>query len=183
MYLASGIAIALMFANDQANNWSTLYMKHSLLASSATAALSLATYQGAALLTRLTGDWWVRRFGPRAVVRTAAAIGVIGLIIVVSAPGPIPALAGFLIIGLGVPGGAAVLQRGRPPHRGTRPGRGRRPAQPVQLRRGAGRRRGGGAVWTPRRTGSDSCCHAIRPSLILLARYFHPKSAVVDFPA
>lgn len=104
MYLAFGIAMALMFAIDQANNnWSTLYMKNSLLASSATAALSLATYQGAALLTRLTGDWWVRRFGPRAVVRTAALIGVIGLVIVVSAPGPIPALAGFLIIGLGVP--------------------------------------------------------------------------------
>jgi MFS family permease len=103
-YLAFGIAMALMFAIDQANNnWSTLYMKSQLLASSATAALSLATYQGTALITRLTGDLWVRRFGPHAVVRTAAAIGVVGVALVVSAPGPIPALAGFLIIGLGVP--------------------------------------------------------------------------------
>ncbi|WP_216903187.1 MFS transporter [Nocardia alni] len=103
-YLAFGIAMALMFAIDQANNnWSTLYMKNQLLASSATAALSLAVYQGAALVTRLTGDLWVRRFGPRAVVRTAAAIGVVGVALVVAAPNPITALAGFLIIGLGVP--------------------------------------------------------------------------------
>ncbi len=103
-YLVFGIAMALMFAIDQANNnWSTLYMKNQLLASSATAALSLAVYQGAALVTRLTGDLWVRRFGPRAVVRTAAAIGVVGVALVVAAPNPITALAGFLIIGLGVP--------------------------------------------------------------------------------
>lgn len=186
MYLAFGIAMALMFAIDQANNnWSTLYMKHSLLASSATAALSLATYQGAALLTRLTGDWWVRRFGPRAVVRTAAAIGVIGLIIVVGAPGPIPALAGFLIIGLGVPVVAPLCfsEVGR-----LTGGRGLDAVVArLNLFNYAGALVGGAVVGAV----SDASTYRIgfvlpllfAASLIPLARYFHPKSAVVDFPA
>ncbi|ATL68847.1 MFS transporter [Nocardia terpenica] len=103
-YLALGVAMALVFAIDLAvGNWSALYLRDGLLSSSSTAALALACYQGASLLTRLTGDRWVRRFGPRAVVRVAAAIGTVGLAIVVTAPGPVPALIGFLIAGLGLP--------------------------------------------------------------------------------
>ncbi|NKY88055.1 MFS transporter [Nocardia veterana] len=103
-YLALGIAMALVFAIDLAvGNWSALYLTDDLLSSSATAALALAAYQGASLITRLSGDWWVRRFGARAVVRVAAGIGVLGLALVVAAPGPVVALAGFLIAGLGLP--------------------------------------------------------------------------------
>lgn len=103
-YLALGIAMALVFAIDLAvGNWSALYLTDDLLSSSATAALALAAYQGASLITRLTGDRWVRRFGARAVVRVAAGIGATGLALVVAAPGPAMALAGFLIAGLGLP--------------------------------------------------------------------------------
>ena len=103
-YLALGVAMALVFAIDLAvGNWSALYLTDELLSSSATAALALAAYQGASLLTRLTGDWWVRRFGARAVVRVAAAVGLLGLVLVVAAPGPPIALAGFLVAGLGLP--------------------------------------------------------------------------------
>ncbi|MFI6043636.1 MFS transporter [Nocardia sp. NPDC051321] len=103
-YLVFGIAMALVFAIDLAvGNWSALYLTDDLLASSATAALGLAAYQGTSLVARLTGDLFVRRFGPRRVVRTAAAIGVVGLAIVIAAPGPIVAIAGFLIAGVGMP--------------------------------------------------------------------------------
>ncbi|MFI6173732.1 MFS transporter [Nocardia sp. NPDC051052] len=103
-YLVFGIAMALVFAIDLAvGNWSALYLTGDLLASSATAALGLAAYQGTSLVARLTGDLFVRRFGPRRVVRTAAAIGVVGLAIVIAAPGPIVAIVGFLIAGIGMP--------------------------------------------------------------------------------
>ncbi|MFF0487998.1 MFS transporter [Nocardia sp. NPDC004068] len=103
-YLAFGVAMALVFAVDLAvGNWSALYLKDDLLSSSATAALALAAYQGASLLTRATGDAFTRRFGARAVVRTAAAIGSVGLLLVVAAPSPVPALLGFLVAGLGLP--------------------------------------------------------------------------------
>ncbi|APA99861.1 MFS transporter [Nocardia seriolae] len=104
IFLIFGVVIALAFAIDLAvGNWSALYLKDELLSSSAMAALALAAYQGASLLGRLTGDLWVRRFGPRAVVRVAAAVGAVGLVIVVAAPGPVAAILGFLIAGIGLP--------------------------------------------------------------------------------
>ncbi|MBF6175142.1 MFS transporter [Nocardia blacklockiae] len=103
-YLAIGVAMALVFAVDLAvGNWSALYLRDDLKSSSATAALALAAYQGASLAGRLTGDLWVRRFGPRAVVRVAATIGTLGLALVVAAPGPAVAIAGFLVAGIGLP--------------------------------------------------------------------------------
>ncbi|WP_153342741.1 MFS transporter [Nocardia aurantia] len=103
-YFVFGVAMALVFAVDLAvGNWSALYLKDDLASTSATAALALAAYQGASLITRLTGDLWVRRFGPRAVVRVSAVVGAVGLAVVVAAPGPITALIGFLIAGIGLP--------------------------------------------------------------------------------
>ncbi|MEV2219863.1 MFS transporter [Nocardia vinacea] len=102
MYLAFGIAASLVFAIDLAvSNWSALYLKEDLLASSSTAALALAVYQCASLAARLSGDLWVRRLGGRRVVRIAGAIGVLGLAVAVVAPGPVVAIVGFLIGGFG----------------------------------------------------------------------------------
>ncbi|MGX1806026.1 MFS transporter [Nocardia sp. NPDC055321] len=104
LFLAVGIVLALAFAIDFAvGNWSALYLTDVLAASTSTAPLALAAYQGASLLGRLTGDLWVRRFGPRAVVRVASIIGSAGLAIVVAAPDPTVAIAGFLIAGIGLP--------------------------------------------------------------------------------
>lgn len=102
MYLAFGIVASLVFAIDLAvSNWSALYLKEDLLASSSTAALALAVYQCASLTARLSGDLWVRQLGGRRVVRIAGAIGVLGLAVAVVAPGPVVAIVGFLIGGFG----------------------------------------------------------------------------------
>ncbi|MBL1079878.1 MFS transporter [Nocardia sp. 2] len=104
LFLAFGVVVALVFAIDfSVGNWSALYLTDELLASSSTAALALAAYQGASLLGRLTGDLWVRRFGPRTVVLAAGAVGTAGLVVVVAAPGPAVAIVGFLIAGIGLP--------------------------------------------------------------------------------
>ncbi|MCX5042537.1 MFS transporter [Aldersonia sp. NBC_00410] len=104
IFVALGVAMALFFAIDLAiGNWSALYLDDVLSADAATAALGLAAYQGAALLSRLTGDLWVRRFGEVAVIRGGGALGVLGMLIVVLAPNPAVAIAGFLVVGLGVP--------------------------------------------------------------------------------
>lgn len=104
IFLIFGGVIALAFAIDLAvGNWSALYLKDELLSSPSTAALALAAYQGASLVGRLTGDLWVRRWGPRMVVRVAAIVGSVGLVIVVAAPGPVVAILGFLVAGIGLP--------------------------------------------------------------------------------
>ncbi|WP_336087339.1 MFS transporter [Nocardia sp. SSK8] len=102
--LALGIALALAFGIDLAvGNWSALYLTDELLSSPAVAALALAAYQVAALLSRLAGDSLVRRVGPRTAARGAAVIGAAGLAIVVAAPNPAVAITGFLITGIGLP--------------------------------------------------------------------------------
>ncbi|WP_328825371.1 MFS transporter [Tomitella gaofuii] len=103
-FLALGSAMALFYGIDFAvGNWSALFMTDVVLASSGTAALAMAAYQVAALISRLTGDLWVRRFGEIAVVRAGAAVAIAGLALVVAAQSIPMALAGFLIVGLGAP--------------------------------------------------------------------------------
>ncbi|MFV9456613.1 MFS transporter [Rhodococcus sp. NM-2] len=104
--LALGTAMALFYAIDfGVGNWSALYVRNVLLADAGTAALALAlaAYQCAALVSRLTGDFWVAKYGEIAVVRAGSAVGVAGLTVVVLAPSPAVAIAGFLVVGLGVP--------------------------------------------------------------------------------
>ncbi len=102
--LALGTAMALFYAIDfGVGNWSALYVRNVLLADAGTAALALAAYQCAALVSRLTGDFWVAKYGEIAVVRVGSAVGVAGLTVVVLAPSPVVAIAGFLVVGLGVP--------------------------------------------------------------------------------
>ncbi|MFC7450204.1 MFS transporter [Rhodococcus daqingensis] len=103
-FLALGAAMALFFAIDfSVGNWSALYLKDLLLASASTAALAVAAYQTAGLVSRLTGDFWVRRHGEIAVVRVGSAIAALGLIVVIAAQSPTVAIIGFLIVGLGAP--------------------------------------------------------------------------------
>ncbi|MCZ4553961.1 MFS transporter [Rhodococcus maanshanensis] len=103
-FLALGAAMALFFAIDfSVGNWSALYLKDLLLASASTAALAVAAYQTAGLVSRLTGDFWVRRHGEVAVVRVGSAIAALGLVVVIVAQSPTVAIIGFLIVGLGAP--------------------------------------------------------------------------------
>ncbi|RVW04003.1 MFS transporter [Rhodococcus xishaensis] len=103
-FLALGVAMVLFYAIDFGiANWSALYLKEVLLSDVSTAALAMAAYQITALISRLTGDFWVRRFGEIAVVRAGAAVSVVGLLVVVLAQAPAVAIIGFFVVGLGVP--------------------------------------------------------------------------------
>lgn len=103
-FLALGVAMMLFYAIDFGiGTYSPLYLKEVLLSDAGTAALAMGAYQVTALISRLTGDHWVRRFGEIAVVRVGAAISVAGLLIAVLAPSPVVAIAGFFIVGLGAP--------------------------------------------------------------------------------
>lgn len=101
--LALGSAMAMFYAVDfSVGNWSALYLTNVLLTDAGTAALGIAAYQCAALLSRTTGDWWVRRHGEKTVVRAGALIGTAGLALVMVAQSPATAISGFLVVGFGV---------------------------------------------------------------------------------
>ncbi|RZK95463.1 MAG: MFS transporter [Rhodococcus sp. (in: high G+C Gram-positive bacteria)] len=102
--LALGSAMALFYAIDfSVGNWSALYVRNVLFTDAGTAALALAAYQCAALASRLSGDFWVAKYGEIAVVRAGSAIGIAGMTVVVLAQSPAVAIAGFLVVGLEVP--------------------------------------------------------------------------------
>lgn len=103
-FVALGAAMALFYAIDFGiSNWSALFMTDIVFADDGTAPLALAAYQVAALVCRLTGDHWVRRFGEVPVVRTGAAIALVGLVVVVAAQSVPMAIVGFCVVGLGAP--------------------------------------------------------------------------------
>lgn len=100
--LPVGIALGCVYVADSgASNWSAVYLRDTLLSSEGVAALAYAAYQGTALLGRAFGDRLVHRHGTVAVIRTAVAVAMLGLIGVMAAPGPAVAIVGFAVLGLG----------------------------------------------------------------------------------
>ncbi len=101
--LLLGTALVLFYiADSAASSWSTIYLRDGLSASAALAPLAYGAYQTTSLLSRLAGDFLVRRNGTVGVVRVAAAVGGLGLLLVILAPGPALAVIGFAVLGAGL---------------------------------------------------------------------------------
>ena len=101
--LLLGAALVLFYiADSAASSWSTIYLRDGLGAGAALAPLAYGAYQTTSLLSRLAGDFVVRRNGAVSVVRVAGAIGTLGLLLVVLAPGPAVAIIGFAVLGAGL---------------------------------------------------------------------------------
>lgn len=83
-------------------NWSVIYMRDSFGAPSWVDTLTLPVFLAAHAVGRLNADRVVTRFGVVPVARALAATALVGTIMVVLAPNLWVALAGFLLIGVGV---------------------------------------------------------------------------------
>ncbi|HST84304.1 MAG TPA: MFS transporter [Kineosporiaceae bacterium] len=102
--LLLGLAMICFWSVDSGvSNWSALYLRDTLDAADSTAALGYALYQAFALISRLTGDFAVRTLGAVTTVRVGAVVGTAGTLLVVLAPGPVVAIVGFGLAGLGLP--------------------------------------------------------------------------------
>lgn len=101
--LLLGTALLLFYVADSAaSSWSTLYLRDGLRAGATVAPLAYGAYQAASLLSRMAGDFLVRRSNAVNVVRAAAGIGTFGLVLVVLAQGPLLAIVGFAVLGIGL---------------------------------------------------------------------------------
>lgn len=83
-------------------NWGGIYLHELLGASLATASLGYIAYSACEAGGRLVGDRLHARYGARALVNRGGAIAVVGLAVVVLAPGPVTAVVGFALFGLGL---------------------------------------------------------------------------------
>ncbi|MGN6302087.1 MAG: hypothetical protein ACTHN8_13485 [Angustibacter sp.] len=98
-----GAAVVCFYVVDSGiSSWSSLYLHEVLHASLATAAFGFAAYQATSLVSRALADLAVREVGSVPVVRAAGVVGALGLALVVLAPVPAVAVAGFGVTGLGL---------------------------------------------------------------------------------
>ena len=101
--IAVGIALMCAYVLDSATqNWSAVYLTDALGAQESVAALGYAAYSALLLIGRLAVDRIDMRAGPVRLVRAAAILGLVGLLVVALAPDPTVALFGFGILGLAV---------------------------------------------------------------------------------
>lgn len=97
-----GVSMALFYAVDFGlSNWSPLFLHDVLLASPSTAALGVAVYQIAGLISRLSGDHLTRRFGAPTVVRLACGLATLGMVLTVTTNSIGLAFVGLGLVGLG----------------------------------------------------------------------------------
>jgi MFS family permease len=96
------VGFAAIFVEFAANDWSAVFLHWVLHASQAEAALATGVFAGSMAAGRLCGDLIVRRVGPAASVRSCGVLGTVGCLLVAVTPDAPLALAGFVLIGLGV---------------------------------------------------------------------------------
>jgi MFS family permease len=90
-------------------DWSAVYLRDSLHAPEQVAALGFTCFSLAMMAMRFTGDVLIPRFGERRLLYFTTIMSSVGIFVVIIAPSVVPALVGFLILGMGVALGAPIL--------------------------------------------------------------------------
>jgi predicted MFS family arabinose efflux permease len=90
-------------------DWSVLYMRESLQADTATAALAYAAFSGAMAATRFGGDWVRARFSSVRLVQACGGLSAVGMALTLASGQPVAALLGFALIGLALGNVVPVL--------------------------------------------------------------------------
>ncbi|MFE9397605.1 MFS transporter [Streptomyces flavidovirens] len=96
------IGFCAVFAEGASLDWSAVYLRDVLDTSPGVAAASTTAFALTMAVARLAGDRVVDRFGPVRTVRVGGVAATAGGVLVVAAPHPGLAMAGFALIGLGV---------------------------------------------------------------------------------
>lgn len=96
------VGFCAIFAEGASSGWSGIYLRDVASASAGVAAASFSAFAATMAAARLSGDLAVRRFGAVATVRGGGVVAVLGGLLVVSARSPVPAIAGFALLGVGV---------------------------------------------------------------------------------
>jgi predicted MFS family arabinose efflux permease len=96
------VGFCAVFGEAATQDWCGVYLKQITGASPGVAAGSFTAFAFTMAAGRLCGDLVVRRVGVALTVRISGALAALGGVLVVFARTPLPAIAGFMLIGLGV---------------------------------------------------------------------------------
>jgi MFS family permease len=96
------IAFGCFLSDGAVNDWSAVYLHSSLKAGAGLAAVAYTAFSCAMAAGRLVGDHLAERIGPVRLVRISAATATIGLIAALAIGQVVAAMAGFILLGLGM---------------------------------------------------------------------------------
>ncbi|MGD9832301.1 MAG: MFS transporter [Piscinibacter sp.] len=98
-----GVLTALcMVAEGSMYDWSALFIRQELGTDAATSALGFAAFSAAMAVGRLFGDRIRERFSPVALMRGSGVLATAGMALALTTAAPAVALAGFMLVGLGL---------------------------------------------------------------------------------
>ena len=97
----SFICMIVFMAEGCVADWSAIYLKESLHASKELVSLGYGGFSAAMTLGRLNGDSLINKLGRKRIVVTGSSLAAAGFLLVVLAPGVIPAIAGYVLVGFG----------------------------------------------------------------------------------
>ncbi len=101
--LPVGAAMVLFYMVDTAvTAWGPTYVDHVFSATAWVVSIAVLPYLVASLAGRGAGDFLAGKYGNPPLVRAAGVIGAAALALIVFAPSTVTALAGFLVLGLGI---------------------------------------------------------------------------------
>lgn len=103
------IGLALAMGEGTAFDWSAVYLRDTLGASSQVAALGFAAFSLTMTLGRFMGDSLIPKLGPKRFLQLGGLIAALGLFLAVLVPVPVVALLGFALLGAGCSLGAPIL--------------------------------------------------------------------------
>lgn len=82
-------------------DWGAVFMRQVIGTSEAVAALAFSAFSVAMVVGRLSGDWLTHHFGAVTLARSGGTLAALGLLVILLSKGPLLALLGFALVGLG----------------------------------------------------------------------------------
>ncbi|MGY0487807.1 MFS transporter [Streptomyces sp. WG-D5] len=100
--LIGAVGFCAVFAEGASLDWSAVYLRDVLDTSAGLAAACTTAFTLTMAVARIAGDAVVDRFGAVRTVRLSGLVATLGALLVVVAPNPAVAMAGFGLLGIGI---------------------------------------------------------------------------------
>jgi MFS family permease len=123
LILLAVFCLLIMLTEGAVADWGGLYLHRELAASTAVAALAFAGFAAGMTGGRLFGDTLNHRLGETVLMRAGTGLAAVALAALLLVGAPVLAIAGFVLVGLGLANGVPLVfsAAGRAPGRGTGP--------------------------------------------------------------
>lgn len=109
LWVLGAIALASALGEGTSADWSAVFLTQVLSANPSLAALGYAAFSLTMTAGRIIGDWLTAKLQPTGVIRLGGLLAAAGFVLVLLAPLPSIAIAGFALVGFGLSNTIPVL--------------------------------------------------------------------------